>query len=345
MVTYLDVGDPHVKVTELEECGRLADEVLALARAKKVDKILVTGDCFHSFALLRQEVIRYWKDTFKKWTQPKAIEGTLGIVCPPEFEVIITPGNHDMTGDGTTADKLNALMMFEGTPGVTIVSRPMVIDKMLMLPYYPDPREFVKVCNQYKDCLTVYCHQEFNGSEYENGLFSKNGVNPEDIPQSQVISGHIHKAQNFGKIFYVGSPRWLTASDANQNKALWVITHGPNGTVASATAHSTEGYCRKIVEVDDTPESPFNEASLNPNHEYVINVRGPSAWLESRKPLWTGRARPRMVNTDVQVARVKESEGISVAFQKFAAAYQPKFGTELAILKAMAEERLFGHVA
>jgi len=327
MVKYLYVGDVHVKVSDLPECQRLVDGITGIARKEVVDAILILGDLFHSFSLVRLEVADFWRKTLQRWSD-------LGI------RTIIIPGNHDMAGDGRSAAELNAISSFGYLQNLQIVSTPRQIDGMLMLPHMASAKEFVKVCNTYSQYRTVICHQEFNGCKYENGFYSKEGVDPESIPQQLVISGHIHLNQQFGKVFYVGSPRWMTASDANSDKFLHIIEHEDNGDIRSIKKIPTDTFCRRLVEVDDTPDTPVPER-LDPNHEYIINVKGPTDWVNSRKDLWAGRARVRTVNTDAQVAKVRESDGIPVAFSKFFEKFIPPNGTEKTILLGLAEKRLF----
>jgi hypothetical protein len=103
---------------------------------------------------------------------------------------------------------------------IMVVDEPrVVLPGILFVPYVHDPAEFVQICQQYPEAKTVVCHQTFAGSYFENGFLTPDGVEPNLLPQEQVISGHVHSPQRIGKVWYPGAPRWRTVSDANTERA------------------------------------------------------------------------------------------------------------------------------
>src|SRR5208282_3433609 len=92
------------------------------------------------------------------------------------------------------------------------------------IPFIPDNREFVRICNQEvpHDAILL-CHQTFEGSQFENGFYAPEGVDQTLIPQKVVISGHIHNRQTVGKVTYIGTPRAVTANEANQDKGISIL--------------------------------------------------------------------------------------------------------------------------
>jgi DNA repair exonuclease SbcCD nuclease subunit len=318
----LVVGDPHVKPEDIGECQKLADFIVRTAQETQPNYILLLGDLHHTHSLVHVEVMAFWRNTFEMWSRAG-------------FQVLALVGNHDQPGDPSRA---HALMAYSG---IRVIDAPQLLDmegNIALLPYMHDTNAFVATCQVLK-ADTIYCHATFVGAQYENGFYAKEGIEQDDIPQKQIISGHIHKGSEFGKVWYTGAPRWQTVTDANQDRAIWLVEHNPDGSIASRTAFQTDAVCCRIVHVEDTPESPA-EIAVNPAWKYVIDVKGPAAWVEERKARWSGVGRVRTFVTDRNAAKVRESDGIGVAFKKYFEAYKPRLPVDVAVLQSLVEERL-----
>ena len=129
---------------------------------------------------------------------------------------------------------------------------------------------------------TVVCHQTFAGSDYGNGFYAKDGINPDLIPQKKIIGGHIHSGQEFGKVFYVGSPRWRTLTDANQDRAIWLIEFDGEGNLLNKTPFSTNGVCRRVFAATLTPDNP-QIPDMQVKDRYRITVKGPVDFVEAKR--------------------------------------------------------------
>lgn len=320
----LHVGDVHAVESELADCSALTDYILKVALEKEVDYVLFEGDQYHNHSLVHLEVMRFWKSTFK-------------MLRDNGLKVLALVGNHDMTGrEGSSA---NAMMAH--TEHVKVIEKPTVVDNVLLLPYFSDHAAFVQACVDHSDwCPTVVCHQTFQGSTYENGFYASDGIEPNLVPQENIISGHIHTPQTFGKVFYTGAPRWRTLSDANVERAIWVIEYS-GGSVVSTTPYSTGEVCRQIRHLVDTPESPI-PSSLDPKHQYRVDIRGPAEYVEARKKELAGPGiRIRTFPTQTSsLNQVRESEGVEKAFAGYLAKFEGKFGTPRETLESLAKERL-----
>ncbi len=327
-MTTLYVGDVHARPEDLPDCQNLLDLVLASAKKHQVARIVFLGDQHHTHAIIHLDVLAFWKANVQRLTDAG-------------FDVTLMVGNHDMSGDASSNN--HALLAYEGMDRVTVVSIPTLSSesKIAYLPYMADHKKFIAACNLLPD--VIVCHEEFNGCEYENGFYASNGVDPESIPQSLVISGHIHTPQRFGKVWYLGSPRWLTAADANQDRFIYVVRHAPDGTVQPGTviAIPTGDVCQRIWLLNDHFEKPTPRPGVvNEKDRYIVDVVGPQTWIEERRPLWLGKARVRTTRTDQQVIRLKESEGIERALVTFAKEFIPPHGTAPEVLMAMVQTRL-----
>lgn len=323
---FLWVGDPHAEVHDLEDCAALMDRVLDLAE-KHGAIVILAGDLYHTHAIIHAEVQYFWWQVFDEAERRK-------------IDIFVLKGNHD--APGTEGSKATALIAHI-SQCTTVLYEPMELHGVLFCPY-TSGEQLVKWSKEHPDCKTLFCHQTFDGSQYENGFYAGDGVKPEDIVQTQIISGHIHAPQEFGKVWYPGAPRWRTLSDANVERAVWLIDTDATGEVTSRTPFATGSFCRRIYHLIDTPEAPIDQrpAADNP-HEYRVDSKGPAAWLETRRAVFEGWARWRPVRTDPRVSvAVKESDGVPEAFTKWVDSYQPKHGTSKEVLTQLVKERLHG---
>lgn len=325
----LIIGDPHAKKGDLEDCGELAGLVRRTAKATKPDWIVWLGDQHHHHSIIHVEVMQFWLEF-------------LGCLKGDGFKQIMVVGNHDLADNGDSF--AHALIPYKNLVEVVEVSR--VIDGVMYMPYFANPQAFVDMANggdiwdpELPKSNVLICHQLFDGSKYDNGFYAKDGIDANLIPQGQVVSGHVHAPQMCGKVWYPGSPRWQTLSDANVDRAIWLVEI-ENGKIVNKTPYSTNGVCRQIRHLVETPGSPVDE-KLFQNAKVHLDLQGPSDWIVQRKKELSGKGlQIRTFPTDQKMVRVKESDGIGKAFAKYVDAYQPKFGTSKVTLREMLKDRL-----
>lgn len=326
MLRVLVVGDMHVVPDELGDCSAVIQHLVSVAQAHDVREVWFMGDQHHTHALVRLEVLNWWRSVFEALRN-------VGI------QSLCLVGNHDQASPGSA---MNVMSMYKNLPGVKVVDLPIVRDGLLFVPYVHDEAEFLGICSRFSQTHTVICHQTFDGSKYENGFLASDGFDPNLVPQSMVISGHIHTGQEFGKVWYVGAPRWRNLNDANVARAIWLLEF-EHGKLASRRPFSTGEVCRQIIHLEDTEAEPL-KVDLNPQHQYRIDIRGSAAYCQTRK-LELRRAGAKIRTFPDQastIGRVRESEGISKAFSAFLSGYDAKHGTSREHLAAMAKERLAG---
>src|SRR5581483_10956618 len=105
---YLFVGDPHATVEALPECRRLVEYIVQIAKQEKVYEIVLLGDLYHTHAVMRVEVMDFWRWAFEKMKE----------AC---WVVTALVGNHDMPGNGTGA---HSLLAHIDTEGISVVDSP-----------------------------------------------------------------------------------------------------------------------------------------------------------------------------------------------------------------------------
>ena len=273
----LYVGDPHFKHTQKDEMERLMRFVDDTAVTNKVDKIILLGDLNDTHGILRTDNQVFWQ----KWLH------ILGI----DKELVVLVGNHDMKNQGNDDELENSLSIFNllGTP--LIVEEPMVSGPFAYMPYVHDKKRFVEDANQLAKmgAKVLICHGEFDGAAYDNGYFIPDGVKQEDLNFDLIISGHIHSRASIGKVRYPGTARWMTASDANKEKGIWLVEHdNKTGSILKEEFLDTSHVCIPIYayqfkEGEDEPVIPEGSRAS-------VELIGSSEWVQKQKVKFKGRA-------------------------------------------------------
>jgi len=324
-VRYLWIGDGHAVASELSDCRKLADYILLQARVAGAPTVVFAGDQYDGHGTINLEVMAFWSDFFGKLKE----QG---------FEVIAQVGNHDLPGNGQR--HIHAMLAHKDQ--CTVVDKPYSDGHSLFMPYCHDPGEFVKACNEHPELKLVFAHQTFQGAKYDNSFYAPDGIDPEHISQETIVSGHIHTAQSFGKVHYLGAPRSRTLNDANQERNIWLLeTKG--GQLVSKTPISLSGICKQIIFFVDTPEdNRGEECDFHPQNDYRIDIVGPVDFVETRKQYYKQFQNVRIRTIPEKKAEiiVRESEGIEQAFVKFAQSFIPKYSTPKEHLYKMIKDRL-----
>jgi DNA repair exonuclease SbcCD nuclease subunit len=324
-VKALWVGDPHAEPNDLEDCQALVDYIAKIGRDEHPNLLILAGDLYHTHAIIHAEVQYFWYRAFEQ----------LSSIYP---EIIVIKGNHDAPG----TERSRATALLAHVKQVTVVAHDPVFWHGCMFLPFSTPDQIVKWSEEYAPVITetLFCHQDFYGATYDNGAQIDNGLNPNLIKQKSIISGHVHKPQEFGKVWYPGAPRWRTLSDASSDsRSLWLLNID-KGRVVSKKDFPMAGTVRQIFHFVDTEAEPIHVKPL-PGNEYRVDIHGSKAWIEKRKPEFEAWAKVRTIRTDTSArVVVKESDGLAVAFSKYAASYKPARGTPVPVLVEMVRERV-----
>lgn len=284
------VGDPHAQVSDLEEMNLLMDFIEQKAKREDVDSVIFLGDLFHNHNLLRLEVIDFWQTRLKKLSEIKP--------------VIALVGNHDTRGNIEQEWTLNSLTTIKNINNVTVVSIPQIIDGWAYIPYTQNNDLFVSTAKELNEkSKMLVCHQTFDGSVFDNGMYAPDGIDPTLLNGFEtIISGHIHKHQAFSNVVYVGTPRWMGIADANENKGIW-LTDGSSFEIIE-----TDEILPKVVQIeltdDETKEVDFNKKDKN----YLI-LKGNSQWISKTAKKYKGLAKiiPKPTDTKIDTGNQKSS--------------------------------------
>lgn len=328
----LYIGDPHATVDALKEMYSLIDFIEDVIITTKPDNVVLLGDQYHTHAVIHLGVMTFWSDAFRQlMTAGQSQDPPVDIKQPNVYAMV---GNHDMSGVSNSRETSMSAHAFM----VKVLSDPKVIQGILYVPYQADNQKFVDICNKYPT-KTVVCHQSFAGAAFDNGFYDPHGIDPNLIVQEQIISGHIHKPQSFGKVWYPGAPRWRTVGDANTQRAIWLVEHDEEGRIVSQKAFDTSACCRSIHLLEDRPGSPA--VIPTGNVSVIVDIYGPKEHVALRKDeLEQSGARVRTFPDTEKIIKVKESDGIAVAFKSFVDNHKTKNGTPPTSIWEMAKERV-----
>lgn len=338
MGVTLIVGDVHATLEELADCQALIDGLYRTCEEHRPDRVLFLGDQLNNHSVCRVEVLDFWYRAFAGFELRK-------------IPVDAVVGNHDLGGDG----RATSMLAFRHQPGVNVIDIPGRDRRSLrdptawwgdtyILPYIKDRAEFVAAAAREPDQVLV-CHGTFVGATYENGYPAEDGVAAEDVPQHDVISGHFHTPQQVGKVWYPGAPRWRSKSDANVDRAVWLVRIR-GGRIVDRQPVDTAAWCRKRFYWQDIEGQAALRPVIDPRHDYEVDVHGSREYVAQAVAAWTARgARARGVRTDLAVVpEVRESEGVAVAFRRFLDGWRAPAGTAPEVLLEMARARLGGLV-
>ena len=202
----LIVGDPHITIQKLEDGKVFLNRLAELSEGH--DQVIILGDLFHTFALVRSEVMAAWCEFLQK--------------CKCDVTAIV--GNHDYAGQTGGNHALEPFKYFQGRALVNVVDKPFKEDGIHYLPFMRNNNVFEEECRKIPDGSVLICHQSFHGAEFGSGYFDPNGADPTCVQHlSGVISGHIHKRQAFANIWYPGVPFQHSFSDAGYDCKVFSV--------------------------------------------------------------------------------------------------------------------------
>ena len=307
MKKVLFIGDPHITATHhsLEEGRKLIEFATKIAEDQDVDKIVILGDLHHTHSVVRVEVLNFWLGVFIGYSLKR--------------DCILLVGNHDVNNHKESEDtRLHSLEPYSILPGVTVVERPTIIEGVGFMPYIHDPQRFLEAAKAFntEGVETIVCHNTFIGALYENNFPAPDGIDIDSVPQKQIISGHIHMQQQVGKVWYPGSPMWMTLGDANQEKGICVVSFSKTNEITKKEFFSTKDVCRPIYSFEVREDS--DELELPGNSRNLVTLIGSKEWINKTKSKYTDKAEIRTkIIEDRTENRIRESEGIRNSIQRY----------------------------
>ncbi len=314
------VGDPHAVPSELEDCQRLVD--LIDEHSGEFDRVVFLGDQHHTHGVVHLSVVSFWREAFAR----------LG----GRDVVIFLVGNHDKELRHAATPGCSVAEVYRDV--ATVVTPSLVVGGVGFVSHYPKPEDFVREARKLWDlgARTLVCHQTFIGALGESGFVLPDGVDPADVPQIAIFSGHLHTPQHFDKVWYPGAPRWRTLSDAPVlDRSVWLVQFDELGNKVSRDAISTAGVCRAVRSVEDSEGSQIDPSTLTPGTDWRVTVVGTPTYVAARKAAFTGCAKVNVRYVRESTPKVRESDGPVRSLHKFLETFESPRGTPRARLCVM----------
>lgn len=300
---YLLVGDLHIKKTDVEEGQRFIEWIAKVCLDNNVDDIIFLGDQYNDFGVARLEVMEFWH-----WAYTY-----LHSQCRTTYSLV---GNHDINGDASAS----AMTVHQSITRVIKPGGTRISERLAAINFIRDNENFVKLANSYADAgvSTIICHAEFFGAQYDNGFYAPNGIPIIGLDaRLRFVSGHIHKAQEFFQIWYPGSPRYLTRSDIGEKKGvyIWSPTTGERQFFQTPESVSQPFVSIEVSEGGTIPVIPDSARTF-------VDVKGSEDFIQKFCKELPDSVKVRTFPTQTEsTITIKESEGLPVAFAKYAGQY------------------------
>ena len=296
---YLFVGDPHVTPNEIPDAEKLMEFIDKKLSSTEIDALVFLGDLFHSHGVVHLQVLNFWNTWLTRFSQ--------------RCQVISLVGNHDQDLKDPSLHALKTLKQ------ITVADPVYQDDECLFVSYHGPKNQdnFIDKCKMAQNKVLI-CHETFQGAQYDNGFYAKDGIEQELIPNETIISGHIHTASKIGKVTYLGSPRWRTMSDANIKKAIYLIEI-KDQKIVLIKPFSTGKVCTPIYKFSLPQDQKKYEAVKDSGAKIVVTVSGTEQQIEEIK-LNLGPTDGVMVKENIVTDnsyKIKESMGVVSEFEKF----------------------------
>ena len=291
----LIVGDPHIKITNIDAGRQFITWLKETVRSTRPGWVVFLGDFFDSHAVIRAEILSDYRNLIDF------------LMVEQRCNVAHVLGNHEQYVP--TDSTYHALQSMKNLyPNYHVIDTRTDIDNMTFIPFLADHTQFPKDTKE-----ICFAHQSFIGVDF-GGFRPEYGVNADEVAAEIIISGHIHRQQEFGKVWYPGSPFAQTANDVDQVKGIFrfdLETYAKTFIECPLPRwRSVDMELNAEVSVDSALE--VVSATINSDDHWVLKVKGAradvTALLESptlKKLKKAYQIQERTSFTDLAKERVK----------------------------------------
>jgi DNA repair exonuclease SbcCD nuclease subunit len=209
----LFIGDPHIKLDNLDLIDKFIVFLKGLITDKSIDIVIVGGDLMHYHERLHTLALN------------KSIEFCVALSSITKTYVLV--GNHDMINNQQFLNENHWMNCMKGlNDNLIVVDKPTLIEQhnntFILVPYTYTGR-FKEALNtlefNYMAADIIFAHQEFKGCKM-GAIVSEHG-DVWELNEPMVISGHIHDYQKpQPNIFYTGAPLQHSFGDRDENIVL-----------------------------------------------------------------------------------------------------------------------------
>ncbi len=258
------IGDMHLRINKFSLALQFLSWVNQFIDEQKPDVVVNLGDALDTHAVIRSEALN-------------ELMSHVYHVTDQGIPYVYLKGNHCQFSPKDS--KYHALLPFKGRiANLHIVDAPEDLFGMTFVPFMYDATDFPK-----KTLPVCVAHQTFLGADF-GPVNALEGVDGEAIDCDIIISGHIHKKHNLGKVVYVGSPYSQDASDVNQVKGISVFNTDTYGfEFFKCPLPTWRSFKFEFDGVNTTTllHTQLAEAITDSPDHWVIELKGPKAEVVS----------------------------------------------------------------
>ena len=311
----LIIGDIHCKITNFLAGKRFLLWLNEVNYEYKPELIVHLGDFFDSHAVLRAEILSEYANHIQTLCD-----------SPHSPSVVHVLGNHEFFKPNSSLyHALQALKNIHN--GYHVIDQTTDLLGMTFVPYQVDlasfPKDTKPIC---------FAHQTFIGADFGHYRPDK-GVDMDGVSADLIISGHVHKGQRVGKVFYPGSPFAQDANDIDQVKGVYIFDTDTYDFKFISTPLPRWCSC-SFSSIDeagtlniDTIHSELL-STLTVDDYWIINLKGPRveliAYIESErflniKKLFNVRLRVKFIDKDkerIQIKALTSNDAVSQYIDK-----------------------------
>mgnify|MGYP000219774127 CR=1 FL=1 len=213
---FLIIGDLHFREETMEDNHRVYEQILDIARSNFLSAIIILGDTLHTNETAKQA--------------PFDLASDLIINLSREAKTYVLIGNHDYINNSQFLTDKHFFNPLKYIDNITIVDT--LIDETIgnndqqfvFCPYVPPERfhEALETVN-WKNATAIFAHTEVPNCMRDNDTLvgdDEGSAWSEDYPP--LISGHIHKSQKIGNVWFPGSVQQVTRSDTTE-KCVYIV--------------------------------------------------------------------------------------------------------------------------
>lgn len=257
---FVAISDIHFNLNNLE----VASEALraAISKAEQLEvPLVIAGDLNDTKAIIRAEVAN------------RLIE-ILDDKCCPTYLLV---GNHDLINEKGLDHGLNYLNDI-----VYVIDKPQMIIQSFepkfdvwFIPYQSDSEKLKVHLMGVPEGSLLVMHQGFLGAAMGEYIQDRSSIDPNEVKDFTVITGHYHKHQTIGTVTYIGSPYTTSFAEAND---------GPKGFLVVYDDHSFEHVptnLRKHISIGTTFEELGQIQPISGQDFLRLKVSGTKEQLDS----------------------------------------------------------------
>jgi len=258
----LFIGDMHLRINKFSLALQFLTWLNTFIEDQKPDLVVNLGDATDTHAVIRSEVLN-------------ELMAHIYHVVDSGIPYVYVSGNHDYFSPKDS--KYHALLPFKGRiNNLFVVDEPQDLFGMTFVPFMADEKKFPT-----KTKPICIAHQTFLGADY-GAINANEGIDANTVSADIIISGHIHKKHDLGKVVYVGSPYSQDASDANQIKGI--STFDTDTFEFSFTPTPMPSWKTIKLEISSAQGADGLHMALEQatsdrttSHHYLIEITGPKA--------------------------------------------------------------------